>query len=75
MAQQSGKPPDGVSGVESAANQDSLLSEVMGMASVFRSSRQRNRLLMMAAALIAVVERQPMRRSSSTPGTDLFTRR
>ena len=54
MAQQSSKPPDGVGTVESAA-QDSLLSEVMGMASVFRTSRQRNRLLMMAAALIAVV--------------------
>ena len=54
MAQQSSKPPDGVGGVESAA-QDSLLSEVMGMASVFWTSRQRNRLLMMAAALIAVV--------------------
>ena len=54
MAQQSSEPPDGVGTVESAA-QDSLLSEVMGMASVFRTSRQRNRLLMMAAALIAVV--------------------
>ena len=54
MAQQSSKPPDGVGNVESAA-QDSLWSEVMGMASVFRTSRQRNRLLMMAAALIAVV--------------------
>jgi vitamin B12/bleomycin/antimicrobial peptide transport system ATP-binding/permease protein len=54
MAQQSSEPPDGVGAVESSA-QDSLLSEVMGMASVFRTSRQRNRLLMMAAALIAVV--------------------
>ena len=54
MAQQSSKPPDGVGNVESAA-QDSLWSEVMGMASVFWTSRQRNRLLMMAAALIAVV--------------------
>jgi vitamin B12/bleomycin/antimicrobial peptide transport system ATP-binding/permease protein len=54
MAQQSSKPPDGVGGVESAA-QDSLWSEVMGMASVFWTSRQRNRLLMMAAALITVV--------------------
>jgi hypothetical protein len=54
MAQQSSKPPDGVGNVESAA-QDSLLSEVMGMASVFRTSRQRNRLLMMAAALIAAL--------------------
>ena len=54
MAQPSSKPPDGVGGVESAA-QDGLWSEVMGMASVFWTSRQRNRLLMMAAALIAVV--------------------
>ena len=54
MAQQSSKPPDGAGDVESAA-QDSLLSEVMGMASVFWTSRQCNRLLMMAAALIAVV--------------------
>ncbi|MGA8613215.1 MAG: ABC transporter ATP-binding protein/permease, partial [Xanthobacteraceae bacterium] len=54
MAQQSSEPPDGVGAVESSA-QDSLWSEVMGMASVFRTSRQRNRLLMMAAALIAVV--------------------
>jgi vitamin B12/bleomycin/antimicrobial peptide transport system ATP-binding/permease protein len=54
MAQQSSKQPDGVGHVESAAL-DSLLSEFMGMASVFRTSRQRNRLLIMAAALIAVV--------------------
>ena len=54
MAQQSSKPPDGAGSVERAA-QDSLLSEVMGMASVFWTSRQRNRLLMLAAALIAVV--------------------
>jgi putative ATP-binding cassette transporter len=40
--------------VESAA-QDSLLSEIIGMASVLWTSRQRNRLLMLTAALIAVV--------------------
>ena len=54
MAQQSSTPQAGAGGVESAA-QDSLLSEVMGMASVFWTSRQRKWLLMMAAALIAVV--------------------
>jgi vitamin B12/bleomycin/antimicrobial peptide transport system ATP-binding/permease protein len=54
MAQHSGKPPDGAGGVESAV-QDNLLSEVVGMASVFWTSRQRKRLLMMATALIAVV--------------------
>jgi putative ATP-binding cassette transporter len=54
MAQPSSKPPDGVGGLESAA-QDGLWSEVLGMASVFWTSRQRNRLLIMAAALIAVV--------------------
>jgi putative ATP-binding cassette transporter len=54
MAQQSSTPQAGAGGVESAA-QDSLLSEVMGTASVFWTSRQRKRLLMMAAALIAVV--------------------
>ena len=54
MGQPSSKPPDGVGDLESAA-QDGLWSEVLGMASVFWTSRQRNRLLIMAAALIAVV--------------------
>jgi putative ATP-binding cassette transporter len=54
MAQQSSEPSMGAVGAD-RPGQDSLLSEVAGMASAFWASRQRNRLLILAVALIAVV--------------------
>ena len=54
MAQQSSEASNGGVGADRPA-QDSLLSEVGRMASVFWASRQRNRLLMLVVALIAVV--------------------
>src|SRR5271170_6936611 len=54
MAQQSSEPSNGGVCTDRPA-QDSLLSEVGGMAPAFWASHQRNRLLMLAIALIAVV--------------------
>ena len=54
MAQQSREPLNGGVGADRPA-QDNLLSEVGGMAPAFWASHQRNRLLMLAVALIAVV--------------------
>src|SRR5271165_7677395 len=54
MAQQSSRPSNGA---ESAVGPtwDSLSSEVVGMASAFWGTRQRNRLLLLAVALMVVV--------------------
>jgi putative ATP-binding cassette transporter len=52
MAQQSSKPSSESVG---GPTQDGLWSEVVGMGSAFWVSRQRNRLLMLAAGLVAVV--------------------
>jgi putative ATP-binding cassette transporter len=52
MAEQSSKPSYGGGG---ALADDSLSSEIMRMASAFWASRQRNRLLLLAVALVAVV--------------------
>ena len=54
MAQQSSEPSNGGVCTDRPA-QDSLLSEVGGMAPAFWASHQRNKLLMLAVALIAVV--------------------
>ena len=43
------------SGARDVLTEDSLSSEIMRMASAFWASRQRNKLLMLAAALVAVV--------------------
>jgi vitamin B12/bleomycin/antimicrobial peptide transport system ATP-binding/permease protein len=54
MAEQSKKPQKDGDGVESASLA-SLFSDVIWMASAFWVSRQRNKLLMLAVALVAVV--------------------
>ena len=54
MAEQATKPPDGADGAESASL-GSLFSDFIWMASAFWVSRQRNKLLMLAGALIVVV--------------------
>ena len=54
MAEQAKKPPDGAGGGE-GASLDSLFSDFIWMASAFWASRQRNKLLMLAVALIVVV--------------------
>jgi vitamin B12/bleomycin/antimicrobial peptide transport system ATP-binding/permease protein len=54
MAEQSKKPRKDGDGVESASLA-SLFSDVIWMASAFWVSRQRNKLLMLAVALVAVV--------------------
>ena len=54
MAEQSNKPPSGAEGVETATLR-SLFSDFLWMASGFWLSPQRNKLLMLAGALIAVV--------------------
>src|ERR1700761_7237225 len=54
MAEESKKPHKDVDGAESASLA-SLFSDVIWMASAFWVSRQRNKLLMLAAALVAVV--------------------
>ena len=55
MADRSDKPPNG-SGSADSPTPDGFLSDVMGMQSAFWTSRQRNKLLMLAVALVAVVE-------------------
>src|SRR5271166_6927122 len=54
MAEQSGKPANGVESADSPTL-GSLLSDFIWMASGFWASPQRNRLLTLAGALIAVV--------------------
>jgi putative ATP-binding cassette transporter len=54
MTEQSNKPPSGADGVE-AASLSSLVSDFLLMASAFWASRQRNKLLILVGALIAVV--------------------
>jgi putative ATP-binding cassette transporter len=54
MAEQSSKPSNS-GGSADALTEDSLSSEIMRMASAFWASRQRNKLLLLAAALVAVV--------------------
>src|SRR5277367_5571949 len=54
MAEQSNKPPSGAEGVENATLR-SLFSDFIWMASGFWLSPQRNKLLMLAGALIGVV--------------------
>ena len=54
MAEQSSKPSYGGASADVLAD-DSLSSEIMRMASAFWASRQRNKLLLLAAALVAVV--------------------
>ena len=54
MAEQSKKPPKDGDGTDSASLA-SLFSDVIWMASAFWASRQRNKLLMLAAALVVVV--------------------
>ncbi|MFZ0210238.1 MAG: ABC transporter ATP-binding protein/permease [Roseiarcus sp.] len=54
MADRSDKPPNGAGGADSPTP-DGFLSDVMGMQSAFWASRQRNKLLMLAVALVAVV--------------------
>jgi vitamin B12/bleomycin/antimicrobial peptide transport system ATP-binding/permease protein len=54
MAEQISKPPDGVESVDSPTLR-SLFSDFIWMASGFLVSPQRNKLLMLAGALIAVV--------------------
>src|SRR5271166_2581087 len=55
MAEQSGKPANGVESADSPTL-GSLLSDFIWMASGFWASRQRNRLLMLAVALVVVVD-------------------
>jgi putative ATP-binding cassette transporter len=54
MAEQSSKPSYG-GGSGDGPTEDSLASEITRMASAFWASRQRNKLLLLAAALVAVV--------------------
>ena len=54
MADRSDKPPNGAGSADSPTP-DGFLSDVMGMQSAFWGSRQRNKLLMLAVALVAVV--------------------
>ena len=54
MAEQSSKPSDG-GGSADVLTEESLSSEIMRMASAFWASRQRNKLLALAVALVAVV--------------------
>jgi len=54
MAEQLRKPPN-VAGSTDVSSGDSFSSQVMGMVSAFWASHQRNKLLMLATALIAVV--------------------
>jgi putative ATP-binding cassette transporter len=54
MAEQSSKPSYS-GGSADVLTEDSLSSEIMRMASAFWASRQRNKLLLLAAALVAVV--------------------
>jgi vitamin B12/bleomycin/antimicrobial peptide transport system ATP-binding/permease protein len=54
MTEQSGKPSND-DGSGNLLTKVSLSSDIMGMASAFWASRQRNKLLMLAAALVAVV--------------------
>ena len=54
MAEQSKKPPNGADNADSASLA-SLISDVIWMASAFWVSRQRNKLLALAGALIVVV--------------------
>src|SRR5260370_6386582 len=54
MAEHSSKPSYGAGSVD-GSTQDRLSSEVIGMASAFWASRQRNRLTILAVAHIAVV--------------------
>ena len=54
MADRSDKPPNG-SGSADSPTPDGFLSDVMGMQSAFWTSRQRNKLLTLAVALVAVV--------------------
>src|SRR5579863_135432 len=54
MPQQSSQPSYGA-GSASGPTQDSLSSEVIGMASAFWASRQRDRIVLLAVSLVAVV--------------------
>ena len=54
MAEQLRKPPN-VAGSTDVSSGDSFSSQVMGMVSAFWASHQRNKLLMLATPLIAVV--------------------
>ncbi len=54
MAEQSSKPPNGVESADTPTLR-SLFSDFLWMASGFWVSRQRNKLLMLAGALIAVI--------------------
>jgi vitamin B12/bleomycin/antimicrobial peptide transport system ATP-binding/permease protein len=57
MAEQSNKPTDANERVPPAdsSTQDSLLSDMIGMTRAFWASRQRNKLLLLAVALVVVV--------------------
>ncbi len=57
MAEQSSKPPDAAERGRAAdsTTQHSLLSDMIGMSRGFWASRQRNKLLMLAGALVVVV--------------------
>jgi len=55
MADESSKPPNGVKRADSPTR-ESLFSEMIGMTRAFWASRQRNRLLMLAVALVVVVD-------------------
>jgi putative ATP-binding cassette transporter len=54
MADQSSKPSNGVERADSPTR-ESLLSEMIGMTAAFWASRQRNKLLVLAVALVVVV--------------------
>src|SRR5271163_4242069 len=54
MAEQSSKPPNGAKSADNPTL-GSLFSDLLWMASGFWASRQRNKLLMLAGALVAVV--------------------
>lgn len=54
MAEQPTKPPSDTGSAE-VPSEYGFFSQMMGMASAFWASRQRNKLLMLAAALVAVV--------------------
>ena len=54
MTEQSGQPFPGARSAD-RGTRDSLLSEIIGMIPAFWASRQRNRLLMLAFALVAVI--------------------
>lgn len=54
MAEQSKEPPENAESAESASF-SSLVSDIIWMASAFWASRQRNKLLALAGALVAVV--------------------